>query len=113
MVEGNLNDNIQPQIENALWLGSIPVDFDSVSLNLQRRLEAVIDTFKDKDINQYLQLRDRYRLETVALRLINKQPTQGLEVQGIYITPGCYALHKEKLTETKLPAKVWGTLYTS
>lgn len=106
------NLTYDPALKDLPWLGNTPVDFDSVSLNLQRQLEQAIDAFKDQDINEYLQLRDRYRLEVVALRLMGNPPTQGLSVQGVYVTPGCYDLHKEKLKDITFPAKLWGTLYT-
>lgn len=102
-----------PALKDLPWLGNTPVDYDSVALDLQRRLEAAIDAFKYRDINRYLKLRDRYRLEMVALRLIGNPPTTGLRVKEVYITPGCYKLHKEKLKTIKFPAKLWGTLYTS
>lgn len=101
-----------PALKDLPWLGNTPVDYDSVALDLQRRLEAAIDAFKDRNINQYLRLRDRYRLEMVTLRLMGNPPTTGLRVKEVYITPGCYELHKEKLKTIKFPAKLWGTLYT-
>lgn len=101
-----------PALQNVPWLGNTLVDYDSVALDLQRRLEEAIDAFKDRDIYQYLKLRDRYRLEMVALRLMGDPPTKGLKVKGVYITPGCYELHKENLKEITFPAKLWATLYT-
>ena len=101
-----------PALKDLPWLGNTPVDYDSVALDLQRRLEAAIDAFKDRDINQYLKLRDRYRLEMVALCLMGNPPTTGLRVKEVYITPGCYEIHKEKLKTIKFPAELWGTLYT-
>ena len=57
-----------------------------------------------------MKLRDRYRLETVALRLMGKS-TQGVRLQGVYLTPGSYELHKDKLKDI-IPRQLWGTLYT-
>lgn len=79
-----------PALQNVPWLGNTPVDFDSVSLNLQRQLEEAIDAFKDKDINEYLKLRDHYRLEAAALRLVGDPPTGGMRVKDVFVTPGCY-----------------------
>lgn len=102
-----------PSLQNVPWLGNTPVDYDSISSNLLRRMEEVIDNHKVKNIDEYLKLRDRYRLEMVSLRLIISSPTKGLKVQGISITPGCYQLHEKKLKDTKFPAHLWATLYTS
>lgn len=107
----NLHSDLS--LQNVPWLGNTPVDYDSISLNLRRRMEEAIDTHKIKNTDEYLKLRDRYRLEMVAVRLIASSPTKGLKFQGIYITPGCYELHKQALKDTKLPAHLWGTLYTS
>lgn len=101
-----------PALKDVPWLGNTPVDYDSVASDLLRRLEEAIDAFKDKNVNEYLKLRDRYRLETVALRWISEPPTKGLRVKGVHITPGCYELHKENLKEITFPAKLWATLYT-
>ncbi len=101
-----------PALKDLPWLGNTPVDYDSVALDLQRRLEAAIDAFKERDINQYLKLRDRYRLEMVALCLMGNPPTTGLRVKEVYITPVCYEIHKETLKTIKFPAELWGTLYT-
>lgn len=101
-----------PALQNLPWLGNTPVDYNSVSSDLVRRIEDAIDSHKSKDINEYLKLRDRYRLEMVTLRLMGDPPLKGLRVQGVSITPGCYELHKENLKGIKFPAKPWGTLYT-
>lgn len=107
------NLHSDPSLQNVPWLGNTPVDYDSISSNLRRRMEEAIDTHKIKNTDEYLKLRDRYRLEMVSVRLIASSPTKGLKFQGIYITPGCYELHKQALKDTKLPAHLWGTLYTS
>lgn len=102
-----------PSLQNVPWLGNTPVDYDSISSELIRRMEEAIDNHKVKNIDEYLKLRDRYRLEMVSLRLIASSPTKGLKVQGISITPGCYQLHNQQLKDTKFPAHLWATLYTS
>lgn len=107
----NLHDD--PSLQNVPWLGNTPVDYDSISSNLLRRMEEAIDNHKAKNIDEYLKLRDRYRLEMVSVRLIASSPNKGVRVQGISITPGCYKLHEKKLKDTKFPAYLWGTLYTS
>ncbi|MGB3754824.1 MAG: peptidase M, neutral zinc metallopeptidase site, partial [Rivularia sp. (in: cyanobacteria)] len=73
------------------WLGNQAIDLESISLELQRRLETIIDTFKDQNTNEYFQLRDGYRLEMVALRLMGKPPKTGMKVKNVFVTPGCYS----------------------
>jgi len=82
-----------PALEDVPWLGNTPVDFGQVSLDLRQRLEAAIDSLRDKDINEYLQLRDRYRLEVAGMRLMGEPPTRGMRVKQAFVTPGCYQRH--------------------
>lgn len=79
-----------PILQDVPWRGNQKVNFESVALELKRRIESAIESFKDSNINEYLKLRDRWRLESVALRLINQPPTGGMKIQDIFITPGFY-----------------------
>ncbi|WP_413172879.1 peptidase M, neutral zinc metallopeptidase site [Anabaena azotica] len=72
------------------WLGNKAVDYPAVSLELKRRLEVAIDYIKDKDIENYLNLRDRYRWEIVALRFMGEPANSGMQVNDVFITPACY-----------------------
>lgn len=89
-----------PALQDVPWLGNTPVDYDSVFSDLRRRLEEAIDIFKDEDINEYLQLRDRYRLELVALRLMGEPPTRGMKVKQVFVTPGCYQRYYSQWRDT-------------
>ncbi|BAY27692.1 hypothetical protein NIES2100_75170 [Calothrix sp. NIES-2100] len=79
-----------PILKDVPWLGNQPIDFKLISLELKRRLEAEIDTYKDTDIPTYLTLRDKYRLELVALKFMGEPSRRGMKVNNIFITPGCY-----------------------
>jgi hypothetical protein len=79
-----------PTLKDVPWLGSQPIDFTLVSSEMKRRLEAAIDIYKDTDIKQYLLLRDKYRLELVALKFMGDLSQQGIKVNDVFITPGCY-----------------------
>lgn len=79
-----------PALQNLPWLGNTTVDYDSVFLDLQRRIETAIDSYKSKNINQYLKLRDRYRLEMVSLRLMGNPPQCGMKMKDVFVTPSCY-----------------------
>ena len=80
-------------LKDVPWLENQVVDLEAVSFELKRRLGEAIDNFKYQDINEYLQLRDRYRLEMVSLRLMSEQPTEGIKVKDIRVSPGCYNLY--------------------
>ena len=103
-------------LKDVPWLGNQAIDLESISLALQRRLEAIIDTFKDQNTNEYLQLRDCYRLEMVALRLMGNPPKIGMKVKDVFITPGCYSrflpLWKNIIDDIKPNQNILRSLYT-
>jgi hypothetical protein len=80
-----------PILKDVPWLGNQVIDIESISSELQRRLERIIDTFKDQNTDEYFQLRDCYRLEMVALRLMGNPPKTGMKVKDVFIAPGCYS----------------------
>ncbi|MBD2354916.1 peptidase M, neutral zinc metallopeptidase site [Tolypothrix sp. FACHB-123] len=84
----NFTEN--PILQDIPWLGNQPIDFNLISLELKRRLEAAIDSYKDRDVQIYLSLRDKYRLELVALKLMDEPAQRGMKINNILITPGCY-----------------------
>ncbi|WP_016951760.1 hypothetical protein [Anabaena sp. PCC 7108] len=87
------NLTIDPTLEDVPWLGNQAVDFTSISVELKRRLEAAIDNIKNtniEDYDAYLNLRDYYRWELVALRFMGEPANSGIQVNNVFITPGCY-----------------------
>ena len=98
------------------WLANHKVDLELVSLELKQRIEAVIDSFKDQNINKYLELRDKYRLEMTALRLMGKPPKWGMKINDILITPGCYQFYHSqwqiRVNNVDSSQKILATLYT-
>ena len=76
------------------WMAQA-VDLQAVSLELKQRLSDTIDSFKDQNTSDYLELRDCYRLETVALGLMGNPPSRGIRVKELLITPGCHNRYLE------------------
>ncbi|QOV23870.1 tetratricopeptide repeat protein [Anabaenopsis elenkinii] len=111
------NLNHDPTLQNVPWL-SQSADVTLVASELQSKLEAAIDTIKDSNINYYLELRDRLRLELAALKLMGNPPTSGMQVNNIWVTPGC---HRVYMTKSSVPTvnqiapsqKILHSLYTS
>lgn len=89
------NITTNPHLQDVPWLGSKDVDFNSLSLELTRRLESVIDKVKDLDISTYLNLRDYCRLELVALKFMGEPVNSGMVINNLFITPGCYQSYRE------------------
>ncbi|MDF5722326.1 MAG: peptidase M, neutral zinc metallopeptidase site [Rhizonema sp. PD37] len=84
----NLADD--PAWQKIPWLGTQPVDLESICLGLKRRIEEVIERCKDRDPNEYLQLRDIQRLEYLSLHLMKTQPNQDIKINNIRLPPSCY-----------------------
>lgn len=95
------------------WLLSLPLDLDEVSAKLIELLEKLIDPIKDKNLDRYLQLRDSYRWQIVALRLTKNSPHIGVRVNQILLLPGCYQRYIDTLPHSDLPAEPWSRLYTN
>jgi hypothetical protein len=107
------NIQVDPSLQDLPWLGNSSPDLDRVSTSLTELIEKLIDAVKDTDIDRYLQLRDLYRWQTVALRLTQNSPTTGVRVKQLLLSPGCYQRHLNTLPKSDIPAEPWGRLYTN
>ncbi|MCC5665130.1 peptidase M, neutral zinc metallopeptidase site [Nostoc sp. CHAB 5784] len=107
-----------PSLKDVPWLENKPVEFASVSLELKRRIATAIDTLKDTNINEYLNLRDRYRLEVVSLNLMGEPSKWGMKIKDVFITPGCYQHYLPQwqgIFDNRIHAnqKILNSLYTN
>ncbi|MCC5601290.1 peptidase M, neutral zinc metallopeptidase site [Nostoc favosum] len=107
-----------PSLQDVPWLENKPVEFTSVSLELKRRIATAIDTLKDTNIINYLNLRDRYRLEVVSLNLMGEPSKWGMKIKDVFITPGCYQHYLPQwqgIFDNKIHAnqKILNSLYTN
>ncbi|MEA5550760.1 peptidase M, neutral zinc metallopeptidase site [Anabaena cylindrica UHCC 0172] len=84
------NLNSDSSLQNIPWLGNKAVDFNFVSLELKRCLEAAIDHIKNTNIENYLNLRDYLRWQIVTLRFMGEPANSGMQINEVFITPGCY-----------------------
>lgn len=107
------NIHLDSSLQEVPWLGNTSVDLKEASSNLTQLLEKLIDDIKDIDIEEYFRLRDVYRLEIVALRVMNNPPSCGMRVKQVFITPGCYQRYRNQLPQMTFPPKLWGALYTN
>ncbi|MBZ8180425.1 tetratricopeptide repeat protein [Oscillatoria salina] len=97
---------INPLLDDIPWLGAAKVDRDSLYSNLLQLLETAIDEVKDRDLETYYQLRDRYRLELASLEIMGKPPQFGLKLDELFLTPSFYQNYREKLKNISfIPAR--------
>jgi tetratricopeptide (TPR) repeat protein len=75
-------------LKNLPWLSSTAVDLNAVTSDLQKILENAVDSLRDRSLNDYLRLRDLYRQEMVALRLMGTPANSGAKKNNLYLTPG-------------------------
>jgi tetratricopeptide (TPR) repeat protein len=107
------NIQVDPSLKDLPWLGNSSPDLDRVSTSLTELIEKLIDAVKDTDIDRYLQLRDLYRWQNVALRLTKNSHHTGIRVKQLLLSPGCYQRHLNTLPKSNIPAEPWGRLYTT
>ena len=106
------NLKLDYSLQDIPWMGNNSVDFEDVTQKLKEILENAIDAVKDKDIEEYLNLRDIYRKDVVMLSLTEKKDCGIKAKTGLLILPNCYLQFQKHFSRSKLPNTVWGTLYT-
>ncbi len=106
------NIELNPTLKDIPWLGSNSIDIKDVFNKLKQILENAINTVKDRDIEEYLKLRDIYRRDIVMLSLAQKNNCGVKNQTGLLILPNCYQHFQKKLPQTTLPNTLWGALYT-
>lgn len=107
-----VNIHLDPCLQNVPWLENSAIDFNELYAKLKQRLERAIDAVKNDNIDTYLKLRDRYRIEIVAHRLIGTLPSCALSLNQLCITPGVYHRQKNILPKVPIPDRLLRTLYT-
>jgi hypothetical protein len=94
----NLTAN--PIIQDLPWLGNKKVDLILVSSALKQLLETEIEKIKNINTKEYLKLRDFLRWESVAQKLMSENSSSGMQVNDVFITPGCYQKFSAKWQNT-------------
>ena len=93
------------------------VDFKAVSLELQNRIQVAIANVKAKNKHEYLNLRDRLRLELTALKLMGDPIVSGMRINDIWVAPGCYNCYYSRwrltiVNQINAEHKILNCLYT-
>lgn len=106
------NLHLDPSLQNLPWLENSGVDIQAVRSDIHKKLEDAIESIKDKNPNDYLRLRDLYRGEMVALRLMGTPPKSGAKQNNLFLTPGCWMRCFISISTLRLPDKLLQALYT-
>jgi hypothetical protein len=72
------NLTTDPALQHVPWLGDEPIAWSDLAVALKHSIEACLDAVKEQDLEQYLRLRDRYRLDVTVLRLIQEETKAGV-----------------------------------
>ena len=107
------NIEIDGSLKNIPWLGSNSIDIRDVTQKLKYILENAINAIKNRDVEEYLKLRDINRKDMVLLHLAQKSNC-GLKTKtGLFILPNCYQKLQNNLPEVKPNKSFWSALYTN
>lgn len=106
----NIKQN--PILDNLLWLNSSQINYEITSQELIKKIEMMIDKYKDINIEKYYRLRDIFRREILALELIGNPPHNGVKIKEIFITPSLYQQYKNQLKNITLQKNNLGMLFT-
>ncbi|MBD2667102.1 peptidase M, neutral zinc metallopeptidase site [Richelia sinica] len=105
-----------PILQDIPWLGNQSIDYHLLYAEFKRRLETAVDEQKDIDIEVYLNLRDRLRLEWAALQLMMESSPSGMEINEIFLTPSCYSYFQSHWSNLEIQLnsqqRVLSALYT-
>jgi hypothetical protein len=106
-----------PALETVPWLPRQSVDHNEIdhseiNAQLKQHLEELVKGLESTDPTQWSQICPLYRLETTALDLMGNPPTEGLEVEGLFITPGCYQHYRPQFKCHLFRTDLIWTLYT-
>ena len=88
------NIHIDPILKDVPWLGNTEINLEEITVNLNQLIEKAIDEVKERNLEEYFRLRDRYRLEITAIKLMGKPPNSGMKIGELFLTPGCYNKYK-------------------
>ncbi|MGC9525735.1 MAG: tetratricopeptide repeat protein [Limnospira sp.] len=111
-----------PALKNIPWLPQSSIDFYEVFDHFLGNLETAIDSLKDENLAEYMKLRDRLRLDAIALKFIKKSPHQAAKINDMILLPGCYHRHNHHFANvrvsqasnsTSTEANILPALYTS
>lgn len=105
------NINTDPILQNIPWLENKSLSLTEVSENLWQLLEKRIETVKDLNSEKYFQLRDQYRQEIWAAKLLQEELNNKIIIDGLTILPG---FHQKYYSQSLLDEKpeIWRTMYT-
>jgi len=92
-----------PALQNIPWLPQNSIDVQEVFDHFLGTLETAIDSLKDENLAEYMKLRDQFRRDAIALKLMKKSPHQVAKINDIIILPGCYHHNPHHWVNIRLP----------
>ncbi|MCC0177080.1 hypothetical protein I4641_08830 [Waterburya agarophytonicola K14] len=106
------NLKLDPTLIDVPWMGNNNLDLRETYLNLRQILNNAINLIRDRDIEEYLNLRDIYLTDITALFLGKQNQLDSTVNQPLFILPSCYRSYKKHFAQLKLSNNIWGALYT-
>lgn len=104
------NLNADPALKDIPWQGSHSVNISELKSTVTELIGTLIDAVREENMQEYLRLRDIYRVEVLALTQISS--TSCVRFYDLYFTPGCYNRYQHRLPGLNYPSGSLGALYT-
>ncbi|TVU53022.1 MAG: tetratricopeptide repeat protein [Arthrospira sp. PLM2.Bin9] len=92
-----------PALQNIPWLPKSSINIEEIFSHLMATLEREIDSLKDENLAEYMKLRDQFRLDAIALKLVKKFPHQAAQINHLILLPGCYHRYQHQLGSINIP----------
>lgn len=108
------NLGCNPSLHKVTWLDVNENVLSDLFESVTSLIETYLELAKKNSLEQYLRLRDLYRLDSVALKLIRECKQQGATCKGLTLLPSCINRYRNELSDLILPCEVSiHTLYST
>jgi hypothetical protein len=101
-----------PALQSISWSATQSVDLSEVCTQLRQHLEELVHGLEDTNRAEWDQIHLLHRLEATSLDLMGYPPTDGVQVEGIFLTPGCYQRYRHRFRVPPFRGHLIWTLYT-
>ena len=101
-----------PVLKDIPWLLGVTPDIQSLAQRILLLLESTLENIKESKPLEYLSLRDLFRCDLAAWRLLKNSYPFEMTFHQYFITPSIFNKFTTEFKQTTLPRQIWATLYT-
>lgn len=100
------NLGCDPSLHKVTWLEVNENVLSDLFGSIKSWIETYLELAKKNELEEYLRLRDLYRLDSVALKLTYNSKQQGATCKGLTLLPSCINRYKNKFLEFIVPCDI-------